>query len=366
VDHAVFRGHWSSPPDPSIVMPSDGTDLRLVVPVHVDDGLATTNSIALYNWFLKELCKHIEVVDLGPASLYLGIRIVRDRSQRKLWLSQKPFVMDLLSTWNMTECRSSTVPLRTKLHQLRPLAPEILPDIPDHLLTQKYQSLVGSLIYLAVCTRPDIAYTACSLGQFNSKPTRALMVAAKGVLRYLAGTKEYALQYGGGDLDEPVRGLAKGACAVTDADWATDESDRKSISGYCFYFLGSLVSWSAVKQRTIALSSTEAKYYAIAHGMKEALWMRLFLSSLDFPVPKPFPLICDNQGARCLADSSSSTSRSKHIDIRYHFIRNHISSGDFSTTWIPTNVNIADIMTKPLLDILFIKHRDSLGLVRIT
>lgn len=153
---------------------------------------------------------------------------------------------------------------------------------------------------------------------------------------------------------------------MTDADWATDETGRESTSGYCFYFLGSLVSWSAVKQHTIALSSTEAEYYAIAHGMKEALWIRLFLSSLNFPTPKPFPLICDNQGARCLADSNSSSSRSKHIDIYYHFIRDHISSGDFSTTWISTNVNVADIMMKPLLDILFTKHRDSLGLVCIT
>ncbi|KAF8233835.1 hypothetical protein L208DRAFT_1435341, partial [Tricholoma matsutake] len=104
---------------------------------------------------------------------------MRDHSWHKLWLSQKPFIADLLSTWNMTECRTSPVPLRNKLHQLHPIA---ISDIPDHLLAQKYQSLVGSLIYLAVCTCPDIA---CSLGQYNSSPTRALMVAANGVLRYL-------------------------------------------------------------------------------------------------------------------------------------------------------------------------------------
>lgn len=155
----------------------------------------------------------------------------------------------------------------------------------------------------------------------------------KGVLHYLASSMEYDLEYGGGDLEEPVHGLAKGACGVTDADWATDETDQKSISGYRFYFLGSLVSWSAVKQCTIALLSTEAEYYVIAHGMKEALWMRLFLSSIHFPVPKPFPLVCNNQGVYCLADSNSSSSHSKHINICYHFIYDHISSGDFSTTW---------------------------------
>jgi hypothetical protein len=153
------------------------------------------------------------------------------------------------------------------------------------------------------------------------------MIAAKGVLCYLAGTVDYALEYGGGNLEEPVHGLAKGACGLSDSDWATDEMDRKSISGYCFYFLGSLVSWSAVKQQTIDLSSTEvateAEYYAIAHGMKEGLWMRLFLASLDFPLPKPFPLICDNQGAHCLSDSAAF-SWSKHIDVRNHFICDHV------------------------------------------
>ena len=97
------------------------------------------------------------------------------------------------------------------------------------------------------------------------------MVAAKGVLHYLAGSMDYALEYDGGDLQEPVHGLAKGACGVTDANWATDKTDWKSISEYCFYFLRSLISWSAIKQHTKVLSSTETEYYAIAHGMKEAL-----------------------------------------------------------------------------------------------
>lgn len=178
MNHAVLCGQWSLPPDTSIVMPLDSSDLKLVVPVHVDDGLVTTNSIALYHWFLRELCKDIEVVDLSPASLYLGIRIVRDHSQCKPWLLQKSFIMDLV---NMEHDRMQILNC-SSLNQTSPTSSEALPDIPYHLLTQKYQSLVGSLIYLAVCTRPDIAYAACSLGQYNSKPTQALMIAAKGVL----------------------------------------------------------------------------------------------------------------------------------------------------------------------------------------
>ena len=148
----------------------------------------------------------------------------------------------------------------------------------------------------------------------------------------------------------------------TDADWASDTVDRKSISGYSFFFEGSLVSWSAVKQKSVALSSTEAEYYAITHAFKEALWLRVFLSVLKFPVPRPFPILSDNQAACSLSNSLSISARSKHIDIRHHFIRAHVNDGTFSTTWIPTSDMPADIFTKPLSSILFLRHRSVLGL----
>jgi len=197
VDHAVFNGRWSSPPDPSIPMPSDGADLVLIILVHVDDGLGVTNSIPLYNWFIAELCKDIEVVDMGPVSLYLGICITRDRPNRKLYLSQKAFVTDLLDTWNMTNCHPTLIPLRHKLHELPDPPPNSLPDINDTDIKVNYQHLVGSLIYLAVCTWPaNIAYAAMALGQYIASPTRAHLLAAKGVLRYLAGTADLSLEYG--------------------------------------------------------------------------------------------------------------------------------------------------------------------------
>ena len=225
---------------------------------------------------------------------------------------------------------------------------------------------MGSLIYLAVCTRPDIAYVAMALGQYNASPTRAHLLAAKGVLRYFAGTADLSLEFGmeQSAISAPVHGFAH-CCAITDADWATDEKDRRSISGYCFYFLNSLVSWSSTKQKTVSLSSTESEYYAMTHALKEVLWIRLFLTIHRLPIPRPFPLLCDNQSAMALVESEAVSSRSKHIDVRYHFIRNHISEGSFQTTWIPTNDMTANIFTKPLLPPLFIKHCDTLGLVSI-
>ena len=363
VDHAVFSGTWSVPPHPSIPALPSNTPLFAIIPIHVDDGLVICNSLPLYAWIITELQKVLEIIDMGPASLYLGIRITRDRSRRKLWLSQKSYFLDLLHTWNLSNCTSPSTPMIAKPHLLDP-TPNALPGIADDDIKPLFQKLVGSLIYLAICTRPDISYAAMALGQFNANPSRSHLVAAKRVLRYIAGTVDLALEFNfdGGVVPATVGGFIRN-CVISDADWASDESDRKSISGYCFYFMNSLVSWSAVKQKTISLSSTEAEYYSMTHAVKEALWIRLFLTLHSFPFPHPFPLLSDNQSACALANNSSITSRSKHIDVRHHFIRAHISDGTFCTNWIPTSDMPADIFTKPLSYPLFVKHRASLGLV---
>jgi len=142
-----------------------------------------------------------------------------------------------------------------------------------------------------------------------------------------------------------------------------DKKDQKSISGYCFYFLNPLVSWSSIKQKMMALLSTESKYYAMTHAMKEGLWFRLFLKLHDLPIPQPIPLLCDNQSTLALIQSKSVSSRSKHIDVQYHFIQEHVSDGTFSTTWIPTEDMTTDILTKPLPFPIFSKHHLSLGLI---
>ncbi|RDB27573.1 Retrovirus-related Pol polyprotein from transposon TNT 1-94 [Hypsizygus marmoreus] len=367
VDHAVFYGRFSSPPDESISMPTDGSDLVIILPVHVDDCLGATNSLPLYLWVLREMNKRFEVVDLGAASLYLGIRITRDRSVRKLWLSQRHFITELLTTYNLLNAHPSPVPLRQKLLPSTPSPPNSLPDIADEDIKVHFQRLVGSILYLALCTRPDIAYTAMALGQFNSNPSRAHLLAAKGVLRYLLGTIDYALEYNFAQapVGPPLSVLIPSNCAMMDADWASDESDRRSISSYVFFLFSALVSWSATKQRTTALSSTEAEYMAMSHAIREALWIRLLLISLGFPIPRPFPLLCDNQSAIEIANSESLSSRSKHIDVRYHFIRQHLMSGSFATSWIPTGDMTADILTKPLAAALHLKHALALGLVRL-
>ena len=363
VDHGIFMGEWSSSPDPSIAMPADGSPLLLYVPLHVDDGLAITNSPSLYAWFISTLSTRLRIVDLGPCSKFLNILILWDRPNRRLWLSSHIYVSELLDEWNLASCRTASTPFPSNYLDMPFAPPASLPSISDADLVTQYQCLVGCLLYLAISTQPDISFYAMWLGQFNATPTRNHFLIAKHVLRYLSGSRALALCLGAPSprIPSTLSGYI-GNVGCSDANWASDAVDRKSISGYAFFFQGSLVSWLAVKQKAIALSSTEAEYYAMAHAFKEALWLCSFLSLMKLPIPRPFPILSDNQAACSLSNSITISARSKHIDIRHHFIHDYVQSGLFSTTWIPTADMPADIFTKALPFISYSHHRDVLGL----
>ncbi len=318
VDEAVFTGHWSkSNPHPTLPMPADGSDIYIIIPIHVDDGLAATNSKELYAWLIDSLNRRFSIKDLGAASMFLGIHIERDCPARKLWLSQKHFVMDLMATHNMLQCTKSLVPLHSKLDKLMPVADNALPDMADKDIQLLFQSLTGSFIYLTVTTRPDLVFTAMALGQFNSCPNRALLSAAKGVLHYLNATAGWSLEYGGAYLQEKVGpdAILCSDLALVDADWASDECDRKSILGYGVFLYGGLVAWSSMKQKSISLSSMESEYMGLTHVLKELLWMRMFLRLQELPIPRPFPIGSDNQASLEVADEPRDSCRQKTQDL---------------------------------------------------
>lgn len=213
------------------------------MPMHINDCLAVSNSSSLYFWILAEMNKHFVIVDLGAASLYLGICIVCDHPNRKLWLSQKHFIIDLLTLYNLLNAYPS-VPLKVKLHASLPCPPNSCPDIEDSKLTVHYQQLVGSILYLALCMRLDIAYSAMALGQFKANPTRAHMLAAKRVLCYLLWTIDSALEYNFEQLPigAPLTAMIPSNCGMMDANWASDETNCQSVSGYVFFLSRLLVS----------------------------------------------------------------------------------------------------------------------------
>lgn len=363
-DNAVFIGRWTIPPDSSIPMPENSDPLVMFIPVHVDDGLVSTNSSKLYSWFIKSINLRFKVIDLGPTSTFLGIRIYRDRTLRLLWLSQENYVTELLEQYGLLECVSHDLPLCYKFDGSESTT-SVYDDVDSESLTKIYQALVGCLLFLALCTQPDIAYSVMFLAQFNSKPSPRHLIAAKGTLRYLAKTRSWALQYGGAHRDDLIKtlGIDSDMMALSDADWGSNSIDQKSILGFGIFLFGGLVAWSASKQKSIALSSTEAEYMGLTHVLKELLWIRVFTSLIQLPIPHPFPLISDNRSSIDIANSRSVSNRSKHIDIRYHFIRSHIEDDSITTIWCSSLDMIADIFTKSLPTDLHYKHSLSLGLI---
>jgi hypothetical protein len=220
-----------------------------------------------------------------------------------------------------------------------------------------YRQLIGSLMYL-VNTRPDICFVVNTLSQFMVEPRQVHWVAAKHVLRYLRGTVGFGLRYVGGD---GVR-----LHGYSDSDWAGSAVDRKSTSGGCFSLGSTVVSWFSRKQTSVALSSAEAEYMAASLASCEAIWLHKLLAGLFGQVLEPTVIYCDNQSCIKLSENPVFHDRSKHIEIRYHFIRDRVQKGVVKLQYISTDEQIADILTKPLVKGKFVYFRDKLGVVENT
>lgn len=201
-----------------------------------------------------------------------------------------------------------------------------------------YQNLIGCLMYLTVNSRPDIAYVTSYLSQFNTCFTKEHWNAAKRVLQYLKGTLNYSLVYR--RCKEPLRGYC-------DADWANCPIDRKSYTGYTFKLSGGPVSWESRKQPTVALSSTEAEYMALASATKEACYLRRFVHEITGKLT-PVRLASDSQSAINLVRNPIHHNRTKHIDTRFHFIREKVSCNIVVLEYLCSSDMPADVLTKPL------------------
>lgn len=220
----------------------------------------------------------------------------------------------------------------------------------------KYQSIVGSLMYAMLGTRPDIAFAVSVVSRYGSNPTPEHYGAVKRILRYLRGTSHLKLVYRG-DL-QPLKGY-------TDSDWAGDQDTRRSTSGYVFNVGSGAVSWSSKRQPTVALSTCEAEYGGQTQAAKEAIWLKGFMDQLELgniSSPQAVIIFGDNQGAIALAKNPQFHARTKHISIQNHWIRERIDGKEVALEYIPTEQQIADGLTKPLAKDRFLAFRTALGL----
>ncbi|KAL5729604.1 hypothetical protein ACHQM5_002532 [Ranunculus cassubicifolius] len=276
------------------------------------------------------MMKEYEMSDLGLMKYFLGIQV--QQSKGKIIVSQEKYTTDLLKRFNMSNCKPVATPLvvNEKLQ---------LDDGSPKADAKTYRSLVGSLLYLTN-TRPDIEYSVSLLSRFMHEPSNLHFSAAKRILRYLQGTKNLGLKY----MKEDDTKLA----GFTDSDWAGSVDDRKSTSGYVFRLGSKVISWSSKKQQTIALSSAEAEYIAATDATCEAAWLRRILTDLQQEDEAPTTIHCDNKSAIAMTKNPVFHSRSKHIEIKHHFIRDYVSKGEIQLEYVNTNEQLADIFTKAI------------------
>lgn len=282
--------------------------------VHVDDLAITGNDIPT---FKDEISKKWEMEDLGLASVVVGIEI-KGRGKFSYSISQSSYAETVLSRFNHENSKPASTPFPAGLKLYRPDDSEI-----EEFNKQQrpYRRVVGSLMYLSQCTRPDIAHAVGTLSQHLDRPGFQHWNAACHVLRYIRGTHDFGIVYSGEGHDpDTVTGMKSQDCPQShcDADWAGDKDTRRSTTGYVFPLAGWAISWKSRLQQTVALSSTEAEYRAITEAGQELLWLRNMMAKLGYEDKEATILHSDNLGAIHLTNKSVFHGRTKHVEIHYH------------------------------------------------
>ncbi|KAH9725755.1 retrovirus-related pol polyprotein from transposon RE2 [Citrus sinensis] len=315
--------------------------------IYVDDILITGPNSAELEQFILEFSQVFALKDLGKLSYFLGIEV--SYAADNIYLSQRKYIRDLLSKADMLECKGCDTPMVTGVKLQKEAKGHLGQYVED---PTGYRSLVGGLQYL-VLTRPEIAYAVHKLSQYVSAPTLQHILACKRVLRYLKETEDFGLKFS-------TEGEMK-LSGYTDADWACDIDDRKSTRAYCIYLGSNLISWSSKKQSVVARSNAESEYRALAAASAEISWIQSLFDELGIECSSLPMIWCDNVSAIELAKNLVYHSRTKHIELDMHFIRDKVLAKELEIRYIPSEEQIADILTKPLTFIHFNYFRAKLN-----
>jgi len=324
----------------------------IILLLYVDDMLIAGSSIEEINNLKKQLSKQFAMKDLGAAKQILGMRIIRDKANGTLKLSQSEYVKKVLSRFNMNEAKPVSTPLGSHFKLSKEQSPKTEEE-RDHMSKVPYASAIGSLMYAMVCTRPDIAHAVGVVSRFMSRPGKQHWEAVKWILRYLEGSSDTCLCFTGASLK--LQGYV-------DADFAGDIDSRKSTTGFVFTLGGTAISWASNLQKIVTLSSTEAEYVAATEAGKEMIWLHGFLDELG-KKQKMGILHSDSQSAIFLAKNSAFHSKSKHIQTKYHFIRYLVENKLVMLEKICGSKNPADMLTKGVTIEKLKLCADSIGLL---
>jgi hypothetical protein len=306
-DFLITNGFKVGKVDPTLFTKTVAKDL-FVCQIYVDDIIFGSTNKSTCEEFSRIMIQKFEMSLMGELKYFIGFQI--KQLQDGTFISQTKYIQDILKKFGMKDGKPIKTPIGTNGH--------LDLDTGGKSVDQKvYRSMIGSLLYLCA-SRPDIMLSVCMCARFWADPKEVHLRAVKRIMRYLVCTPKFGLWYPKGSTFDLI--------GYSDADWAGCKIDRKSTSETCQFLGRSLVSWASKKQNFVALSTAKAEYIAVDQYCAQLLWMRQTLRDYGYKLSK-VPLLCDNESVICMADNPVEHSRTKHIDIRYHFLRDHQQRG---------------------------------------
>eukprot|EP00253_Pinus_taeda_P003957 PITA_03957 len=313
-----------------------------------DDIIFGSNEEAMSRSFSLVMQKEFEMSLLGELTYFLGLQI--QQNEGRIFLSQTKYLKQILKKYGMEDAKLVCTPMVTGC--------SLSANDESAVVHQPtYRSMIGSLLYLTG-TRPDIMHAVGIVGRFQENTKETHLQAVKRIFKYLQGTQNYGLSYPR-DTDLKLH-------AYTDADWVGSVDDRKSTSGGAFFMGSRLISWFSKKQSSIALSTAEAEYVAAASCCTQLLWMMQTLQDFQITCTPPISILCDNTSSISISNNPVMHSKTKHIPIKYHFLREQVLEQKVKLEYVPSKEQVANILTKPLPRETFEYLRQKLGVVDVS
>lgn len=320
-------------------------NVTIYVIIFVDDILISGSCVKEIEKLKLNLNRCFKMKDLGLLNYFLGISVEQNVKNNMITLSQKQYLENILIRFGMSDCKPISTPMDCNFDY-----GSLKSDKSDSIdIENKCRQIIGCIMYAMLGTRPDLCSSISLLSRYQNCASEKLLIALKRVLRYIRGTLELKLVY-----------KCKSSSVISgyaDADWGGDTTDRKSTSGFCLYVYGNIISWNSKKQSTVAISTTEAEIIALSLCISEVCWLRNLLLELKLIKELKVVIYEDNQSAIRSCSSHEQLKRIKHLDIKYHFAKDKINENIIEIKYIPSNEQIADVLTKPLNKVTFEKLR---------
>ena len=328
----------------------------VLLTIYVDDIIIACANPEYVQEIKAKFCAEYDMTDLGELEHFLNVRVTR--SSKEMTMDQAVYTAKVLKTFEKfmgrtSKTRKSPLPADA----MEQLAQALLEPVTDedalaYVENFPYRSMLGAMLYLAMNTRPDIAWAVGVLARYGNNVTPAACSLMVHLLQYMRGTVDKGISFSGKQFDMHI---------FTDADWAGDAVTRRSTTGYVVFAAGGPLSWQSKLQPTVATSSMQSEYQSLYAGMQELVWLRGVMGELGLPLSKPTPFFLDSQSADDLATNPVYHKRSKHIEVKYHWVREHLDpDGDYKTAvlhWVSTDNQSADIYTKSLTGGTLLAHR---------